>query len=90
MSKYDPQNFINALNEKTNGKHLVCPYCGGKQFTTTEDFASILISKELSGLSLGPNIPAGMIVCQNCGHMDFFALGALNLLEKKEAKENGK
>lgn len=89
MSKYEPQKFIDALSQKVPQKQLVCPYCGGVQFTTTQDFASILIGKELSGISLGPNIPAGIIVCQKCGHMDFFALGALNLLDKKEDKSNG-
>ena len=88
MSKYEPQKFIDALNQKAPNKRLTCPYCGGTQFTTPEEYASILISKEMSNINIGPTIPAGIIVCSKCGHMDFFALGALNLLEKKEEKQN--
>lgn len=87
MIKYNPQDFVVALNKKAPNKQLICPYCHGNQFTTTEDFASILIGKDLSGLNLGPSIPSGMIICQNCGHIDFFALGALGFLDKKEEKD---
>ncbi len=87
MSKYEPQKFINALNQKIPNQQLICPYCKRNQFTTTEDFASILIGKDLSSVNIGPSIPAGMIICQNCGHIDFFALGALNLLETKEIND---
>jgi hypothetical protein len=87
MKKYNPQAFINALGQKAPNKQLVCPYCQGTQFTSTEDFASILIGKDLGGISLGPSIPSGMIICQKCGHIDFFALGALGLLETKEEND---
>lgn len=90
MSKYEPQKFIDALSQKTPNKQLICPYCGGGQFTTPEEFASILINKEMSSINIGPTIPAGMIVCSKCGHIDFFALGALNLLEKKEENNDAK
>ena len=83
MRTYNPQSFINALQQKAPRMNLVCPYCQGNQFTTTEDLASIIIGKELASINLGSSIPAGMIICQKCGHIDFFALGALGLLEKK-------
>lgn len=89
MSQYNPQEFINALIRKAPGKQLVCPYCQGTHFTSTEDFATILIGKDLSSIHLGSSIPSGMAICQTCGHIDFFALGALGLLEKKE-ESNGK
>lgn len=88
MSKYDSKKFIDALSQKVSQNKLICPYCNGTQFTTPDEFASILMSKEMSSINIGPTIPAGMVVCQNCGHIDFFALGALNLLEKKEEKQN--
>lgn len=90
MTKYNPDEFANALMAKCSGSTLrPCPFCGSQEYTTTADFATVLISNDLSNVSLGPNIPAGMVICKNCGHMDFFALGALDLLPKKEA-ENGK
>ena len=89
--KYDPQKFISIIKDKTGGKRLVCPFCNGSQFTTTEDFATVLIGKELSCISIGLSIPSGMIICQKCGHIDFFALGALDLLNNREEdNDNGK
>lgn len=90
MGKYDPQKFMNALSKMVLNKDLTCPYCGGKFFSTPEEYASILIGKDLSSIHLGSSIPSGVIVCQKCGHIDFFALGALGLLEKKEDKSSGK
>ena len=89
MKKYNPKDFITALNQKAPNKQLICPFCQGTQFTSTEDFASILIGKDLAGINIGPSIPSGMIICQKCGHIDFFALGALGLLGKEE-ENNGK
>ena len=83
MNKYNPQKFITRLEEKISGKSLSCPYCMGNQFTTTEDFATILIGKDLSSLNIGPSIPTGMLICQKCGHVSFFALGALGFLDDK-------
>lgn len=88
MSKYEPQKFIDALNKKAPNKKLVCPYCGGTQFTTLEEYASILINKEMTSINIGSSVPAGMIVCSTCGHIDFFALGTLDLLERKEKAQN--
>ena len=91
MSKYNPNKFIDALGKKMNGREVPnCPYCGGQQFTSTDKFATILIGDDTSSLSLGPSIPSGMVVCANCGHIEFFALGSLGLLEKKGEDDDGK
>ena len=91
MSKYNPDDFIKAFNQKMNGRPLPeCPYCGGSKFTTTPNFATILIGEDTQNVSLGPNIPAGMVICENCGHMEFFAMGSLGLLERKEGTNDGK
>jgi hypothetical protein len=84
MSKYVPNEFITALGKKMNGIQIPdCSYCGGKKFTSTDKFANIIIGEELGGINLGPNIPCGMVVCENCGHIEFFALGSLGLLKNK-------
>lgn len=88
MRKYNANRFAEELIRKTNGRGIpLCPYCGSSQFTSTDKLATILIGDELDGVSLGPSIPAGMVICENCGHMDFFALGALGLLPKGEGKD---
>ena len=43
----------------------------------------------LKGLDLGPSIPSGLIVCENCGHIELFALGSLGLLKKKGDNSDG-
>ena len=90
MKTYDPNEFIRALAQHTNNRSVPqCPYCGGQQFTTTDSLASILIGKEPNGIAIGPFIPAGMIICQKCGHIEFFALGALGLMDNGDEKRNG-
>ncbi len=90
MSSYKPNDFINALIPQINGKQVPnCRYCGGSNFTTTEDFATILVGKEMNSISIGPSIPAGMLVCEKCGHIEFFALGALGILNNKDGQNNG-
>ena len=88
MKKYNSNTFINALVAKTNGRGIpICPYCGGNQFTSTDKLASVFIGDELDGINLGPTIPAGMVICENCGHLELFALGALGLLAKGEGTD---
>jgi len=90
MSKYNPNEFISALNGKIKGKKIAnCPYCGGEKFTSTDKFATVIIGDNLGNMELGLSIPSGMLICESCGHMEFFALGSLGLLRKGE-DENGK
>lgn len=89
MKKYDPKRFIDSLYRKTGKPGMPrCPYCGGNQFTSTDKFASIVIGEDLSGISLGASVPSGMIICEKCGHIEFFALGPLGLLDQSEEKNN--
>ena len=91
MSKYNPNEFIAALGKKMNGREIPnCPYCGGDKFTTTQNFATILIGYDTNNINLGPSIPAGMVICENCGHMEFFAMGPLGLLQTEGYDGNGK
>lgn len=85
MEGYIASRFIEEINKKA--KHLSCPFCGCNNFTTTESMAKIIIDKDFKAMDLGTTIPAGMIVCTNCGHMEFFALGSLGLLPQKEGKD---
>ena len=89
MKKYNAKNFVNAFYKKTGKQGMPdCPYCGGHQFTSTDKFASIVIGEDLDGISLGASVPSGMIICTNCGHVEFFALGPLGLLNQSEENNN--
>ena len=86
MSKYNSRMFVEKFNKKVS-QIPECPYCHGTNFTTTEECAIILIGNDTKNLNLGPHIPAGMVICQNCGHIEFFALGTYGLLEDDKNEE---
>lgn len=90
MEKYIPGEFLNAIKNKigNNLTTLKCPFCGGQSFTTTENVATVFISDDIKDVKLGPHIPSGMLICENCGHIELFALGSLGLLkgEKKDGR----
>ena len=91
MKRYESKEFVEALTSRISKEGVPnCRYCGGQKFTTTDKYATILIGDDLNSVSIGPSVPSGMIVCEQCGHIDFFALGALGLLHGKEADNNGK
>ena len=83
MNKYDSKKFISALASKRNNTPFPkCAYCGGERFTTTDRYATILIGTDLDNINIGPSIPAGIIICENCGHIELFAVGSLGLLAR--------
>ena len=49
-----------------------------------KEFASITVNDNYEGIRIGTSIPAGIVICKKCGHIDLFALGALGLLPKKD------
>lgn len=91
MKKYNAQEYINTINKKLQAGNTIlrCPFCGGNKFTSPDKFATILTGNDLSGIEIGTSVPSGMLICENCGHIEFFALGALGLLPKEE-DANGK
>lgn len=91
MNSYNSDKFASALKSAMNGRVLPnCPYCGNNQFTTTDSMATILIGKNIKGINLGPSIPSGMVICTKCGHIEFFALGALGLFTEEDGAADGK
>lgn len=90
MRKFESREFLNALTKRKNGQVVrSCPHCGGSKFTTTSQVAKIIVGENIDGINLGPIIPAGMLICENCGHIDFFAIGALGMLNTKEGESDG-
>lgn len=83
MNKYKAKKFIDALEQKVNGRDdFKCPYCGSDEFESFDKYAAIPIEDNLNSVHLGATIPSGILVCKKCGHIDFFALGSLGLLEE--------
>lgn len=97
MSVYDPNEFIKLLKRHMARGLPSCPFCGGRNYTTTDSLATILITKDKSSIDIGPTVPSGMMICTQCGHIDFFSLGALGLMcdegkqeDDKQTKEKAK
>jgi hypothetical protein len=74
------QKIAKRIEEK--GALKPCARCGQQKFSLLDGFASIPLSQEISNNVIigGPSVPCAVIVCANCGHIDFHALGALGLL----------
>lgn len=90
MPKFESKEFLHALDERTKGNKIPpCPFCGKIQYTTTSKVAKILSGDDTHGITLGPNIPAGILVCENCGHIELFALGVLDLLDHGKEEPHG-
>ena len=91
-TKYDASAFIAALNERMQSREMPrCPFCGGNNYSTPKQVATIPVGARLNGLSIGQTAPCAMIVCTRCGHVDYFALGSLGLLpnDNKKGGQNG-
>lgn len=90
MNNYKSKEFINVLSKKMNNNSVPsCPFCGGRKFTSTDKCATILIGDDIDEISFGQTIPSGMVICENCGHIDFFALGSLGFLKNKGVNDDG-
>ena len=85
MKTFESKQFLARMQERTKERGIPsCPFCGSQKFSTTSTVAKILMSESVDGITIGPNIPAGTIVCANCGHIEFFAIGVLGMLESAE------
>ena len=82
---FHSEEFLDKL-QKTLAKppFPMCPFCGGKEFTSLKEFASIIVNDNYEGIKIGTSVPAGIVICRKCGHIDLFALGVLGLLPKKD------
>lgn len=78
-TKYSSDEFKNALLKKLNNKLPKCTMCGNDKYILSEDFTSLFSQNDLKSISIGKYVPAGVIICRNCGHIELFALGMLGL-----------
>ena len=87
MKNYDENEFIEILGKRMGREYKNCPFCGRGKYITPDTFAGVFVSKDIKNVDLGLRIPSGMVICENCGHIDFFALGSLDLINDKEKEE---
>lgn len=87
--KIERTKIAEILNQR--GANKPCHRCGNVKFSLLEDFANIMVQKDISGSLIigGPTVPAAIVVCDNCGATTFHAIGALGLLPpQNEVKTN--
>jgi ribosomal protein L37E len=81
--KIDIEAFRKKVQEELTRRGALkpCARCGNETFGIHEAYTSFHIQKDSGVLSLGgPAVPAVMIVCNNCGNINFHALGAIGLM----------
>ena len=91
MKEFNQNDFIDALQRKFPSGQK-CSACNGMQFIVGKEYATIYLGKSFDSITLGPNIPAGVLVCSQCGHIELFSLGIMGLMpkgEKDDKKTNG-
>lgn len=87
-----PSDFGKKVLEKLQqkGMRTECEMCGKNDWSVVEQPVSVYVSGAF--ISSHPQIPSASLICNNCGNMRLFALGALGLLGEAEGtieKEKG-
>lgn len=71
--------LVNTLRDR--GANSICEICNHNNWAVIDQAVSVQVT-DLSGAwrMPPPQIPAGGLVCNNCGNIRLFALGVLGLL----------
>lgn len=87
MTEETKRQIADALSKRL-GK-LVCPMCLQSRYTLIDGYVSEPVQEDYKKVVLGGRmIPSVMLVCNNCGHIDRFALGVLGLMEGENTENN--
>jgi len=75
--------IVKSINEK--GALQPCSRCGHKNFSLLDGFINLPLTQEVSGNMIigGPQVPCAVTACNNCGNLNYHALGALGLLNEQ-------
>jgi predicted nucleic-acid-binding Zn-ribbon protein len=84
---YSESDFLKAISSKCPNPQP-CPFCGSLDYVSDSEMAMISVQKKTDGIRIGKSIPCGLLLCHNCGYVNFFALGALGLLPKNDGDDN--
>ncbi len=95
MTPENKDEIVQKLMERIGT--LECPMCKKHHFTLVDGYAAHYVQKDLKTFSIGGGnvLPTIIMVCNNCGFVSQYALGALGLLNdtqdsvNTEEKHNG-
>lgn len=72
--------FSTWLNEKT--KPQPCVFCGKNAWVVGDSAVNLFLYYGDAGLQFGgPTIPAFLVYCANCGHIEFFSPVVMKLVK---------
>ena len=80
MSKtFDINKAVQDLKQRglTNYK---CPICGKSSFSCQGEPSTLLLTSKLNVIELKSYVPALLVTCETCGHIDAFNLLTLNAI----------
>lgn len=75
------ERIVGALQVK--GAPRPCPMCGTLRWTLADGYVLIPLLQDYAATAFvvgGPAVPCAALVCTNCGHVSYHALGPLGLL----------
>lgn len=76
--KFSEPNFRKAIMEKCPHPNP-CPFCGRTKYAPLDKFTMVQVQHQGTDIQFGESIPAAILVCSNCGHIDLFAMNPLGL-----------
>ena len=74
--KFDSKKLIDTLM-KNGFTDYKCPVCHGNSFGTQSDASMLFLTSKMDTIELKTYVPALLIYCSKCGHVDFFSVAKL-------------
>lgn len=88
MTKAAREEIVAALKDRKADRP--CERCGAIAFTVLDRFVKVEQHPDLKSVYIaGPMIPCAAIVCNNCGNVNFHALGPLGLMHLVNSNDEG-
>ncbi|MCM0622340.1 hypothetical protein [Nocardioides bruguierae] len=89
LTKAQLEQIKQALDERSaSGLCLRCGKAGMLPMNRLMSFELQTVASAISGAVREVTVPAAMLVCPNCGHLDFHALGMIGLLQMKPGEDH--
>jgi hypothetical protein len=83
LDQVTKEKIAKRLQDK--GAVKPCARCGNQRFSLLDGLINFPMTQELSNNVIvgGPSVPCAVVGCDNCGHLEFHALGAIGLLTEQ-------
>ncbi len=73
---------IDALNARGVNTYR-CSFCGNNSFAIQDAVSTVLLTSEIRTIELKNHLPCLVFICKKCGHLDFFSLLELGVIDKE-------